>query len=918
MMVESFNLALFKSLTASCALVLHELYDEHEQQVARVHLLALLAEEEDEELLAEVEVELLPQEEDKEILLENEGFEDTSGSCAVEDDNNSPASSLIEKNLVPAGKQSKAIVEGHLKNREEDLNISANKEAEDPIANFDFDNFKRDAFTFTQPKLTNTNSCAKLNKFPSESENVIKGGRNLENPKKFDRNLPHWVAACSQPELFDNLSGKFVPLPTNSYLEEDDPDYVAPSSTKEVEELYEELESDEIACLLKEAEEPLPESVKNLPDFDFLLNEETSAFDLGENDMETSEELANKTKEEASMELPIFEEKEEEKQDKEDLAPEDEKTSSFENSVEAKGTNMRKRKRKKLTSVIDELSTKVKELEPQLEREFAGGEFAGILIDSSEVLKIIEKYSDVALAGRTDQHDEGTTKKKKRKNGEKDPAEDFWSTANVLVEEEGKINSEVNGSLHQGLVAEPCVELPDIVAKISKTEESQESNYAEESMSSQSSGEEEEEDLTRSLEAEELEEVEEVEELELEEGGEVLIGDLDMQDQQHDKTDDMDAKEDDTTSEVESNSVELLEQKSNEEMIKAETSFPSVENENPKEALVDRNEQELDKDAQESNDKKLEEDAQESDDKKLEEDADSASCTCIFICICIAEDGDEVVRNEEVKDLDAKDKEVKDEVDKNVEVKDLDTKNVEVKDLKEKSERVDAKCNVANSEVVEDLVKALKVVKEEQLVKVDASATVNNEEAKNEDKEDTDDEEKIDLEVPQVEAGAKNQESEDPDRSWEFTEAKWEFSTIESYAASKPTEPAQPENPLFLPSIPAGMVELAGSKVEMSEQPAENPQQLPSVVAEMANLVTDAIQQSPLSLPTITAEMAESVASKVEVSSKLLPRLRFFPEAEMPKMRDLPKTAKKSWGRGSDVRAHLKRLQRNASVNKAF
>ena len=108
---------------------------------------------------------------------------------------------------------------------------------------------------------------------------------------------------------------------------------------------------------------------------------------------------------------------------------------------------------------------------------------------------------------------------------------------------------------------------------------------------------------------------------------------------------------------------------------------------------------------------------------------------------------------------------------------------------------------------------------------------------------------------------------------------------------------------------------MAGSKAEVSEQPG-NPLQLPSVTAEKANLVTDAIQQSPLSLPTITAEMAELVASKVEVSSKLLPR--FFSEAEMPKMRDLPKTAKKSWGRGSDVRAHLKRLQRNASVNKAF
>ena len=57
-----------------------------------------------------------------------------------------------------------------------------------------------------------------------------------------------------------------------------------------------------------------------------------------------------------------------------------------------------------------------------------------------------------------------------------------------------------------------------------------------------------------------------------------------------------------------------------------ETSFPSFEKENPKEALVDPNEQ---------MDKKLEEDAHESDDKKLEENGDSASCTCI--CICIAE-----------------------------------------------------------------------------------------------------------------------------------------------------------------------------------------------------------------------------------------------------------------------------------------
>ena len=65
--------------------------------------------------------------------------------------------------------------------------------------------------------------------------------------------------------------------------------------------------------------------------------------------------------------------------------------------------------------------------------------------------------------------------------------------------------------------------------------------------------------------------------------------------------------------------------------------------------------------------------------------------------------------------------------------------------------------------------------------------------------------------------------------------------------------------------------------------------------------------------------MAALVRSKVEVTRmKVLPRLRFFSGVEIPQIRDLVKTAKKGWGRGSDVRAHLKRLQRSASINKTF
>ena len=46
MMVDSFNLTLFKSLTSSSALIFHQLHD-HEQKVARFHLKELLGEGEE-------------------------------------------------------------------------------------------------------------------------------------------------------------------------------------------------------------------------------------------------------------------------------------------------------------------------------------------------------------------------------------------------------------------------------------------------------------------------------------------------------------------------------------------------------------------------------------------------------------------------------------------------------------------------------------------------------------------------------------------------------------------------------------------------------------------------------------------------------------------------------------------------------
>ena len=107
MMVESFNLALFKRLTTSCALILQELHDEHEQKIAKVHLIGLLAdEEEDQELLAEVEDELLAQEEDKELLVHEEGIENSPGSCVVNNVDDEEVHSFKEETFVSVQKQS--------------------------------------------------------------------------------------------------------------------------------------------------------------------------------------------------------------------------------------------------------------------------------------------------------------------------------------------------------------------------------------------------------------------------------------------------------------------------------------------------------------------------------------------------------------------------------------------------------------------------------------------------------------------------------------------------------------------------------------------------------------------------------------------------------------------------------------------
>ena len=141
------------------------------------------------------------------------------------------------------------------------------------------------------------------------------------------------------------------------------------------------------------------------------------------------------------------------------------------------------------------------------------------------------------------------------------------------------------------------------------------------------------------------------------------------------------------------------------------------------------------------------------------------------------------------------------------------------------------------------------------------------------------------------------------DADWNFTDTKWEFPEVKCNSNAPKQEPdgISGRDPSDPPSLP------------------ESPLLLPYITAEMANMAARSVQHTPLNLPTITPEMAALVRSKVEVTRmKVLPRLRFFSEVEIPQIRDLVKTAKKGWGRGSDVRAHLKRLQRSFSINKTF
>lgn len=101
--------------------------------------------------------------------------------------------------------------------------------------------------------------------------------------------LPHWVRACSMPEVFDPAAGKFVPVDRQvlyfisgcslvlflswfslvvdfsdfrNYREENDPDYELPESDRVWESDVEEEEAEEediVAILVREAEEPLPD-----------------------------------------------------------------------------------------------------------------------------------------------------------------------------------------------------------------------------------------------------------------------------------------------------------------------------------------------------------------------------------------------------------------------------------------------------------------------------------------------------------------------------------------------------------------------------------------------------------------------------------------------------------------------------------
>ena len=164
-------------------------------------------------------------------------------------------------------------------------------------------------------------------------------------------NLPYWAVACSQAEDI-------------GYLEEDDPDY-APEYTpgkliEEDEEMsYMELEENEVAFLLKEAKEPLPENVLAMEE---LPEEKISLPDPGQFHLPGISQERSGNEPLGEVVLKEKSEEEKSKKDLEEFAPDEENRTTYDNLGKCKGI-VRKRKRKKLTSVIDELSTKAS-LEP--------------------------------------------------------------------------------------------------------------------------------------------------------------------------------------------------------------------------------------------------------------------------------------------------------------------------------------------------------------------------------------------------------------------------------------------------------------------------------------------------------------------------------------------------------------------------
>ena len=221
MMVDSFNLTLFKNLTSSSALIFHQLHD-HEQKVARFHL---------KELLGEGEEGIHDGDEGTRVDEGTHGVEDgaygeegTHGSSWADSQLDSkevdfwPASSVQEENLVSIEKQ--IAEEDDLKRGEQELNTSAKKDLQASLEeNSDPMQMEKHPIpdkprqgAFTELHLANRTSVVEPNvrtKLTSESESKVLEMKNLE--KVDDRDIPHWVAACSMPEILDPISSKFIP-----------------------------------------------------------------------------------------------------------------------------------------------------------------------------------------------------------------------------------------------------------------------------------------------------------------------------------------------------------------------------------------------------------------------------------------------------------------------------------------------------------------------------------------------------------------------------------------------------------------------------------------------------------------------------------------------------------------------------------